>query len=946
METAFSYILRGELVMTTDYKDTLNLPRTSFPMRANLSKREPEYLKFWDEIAVNNKLKEKRKDSPDFILHDGPPYANGNIHIGTAFNKILKDFIPKYKWMRGFRAPYVPGWDTHGLPIELHVLKSKGITLDDMDPVSLRKECTEYAYKYRDIQREEFKRLGVIGDWDNPYMTLNPEYEAAQIGVFAEMVERELIYKGQKPVYWCIDCQTALAAAEIEYGDETSDSIYVGYSIPQISETFNELKGMETQVIVWTTTTWTLPASMAVAVNPNLEYVFLPSGGTVYLIAEGLIKDVSEATGLEFGQPVLKVKGRELEGIKTLHPFYPERKEPFVLADYVLLEQGTGCVHTAPGHGVEDYETGIRYGIEVYNPVDEKGVFLPETQLVGGLRLSDAEKIILETLIESGRLLGKNKILHSYPHCWRCKKPVIFRSTDQWFVNVSKFRNETLDIIQNDVQWIPDWGKERIFNMVRDRSDWCISRQRVWGVPIPAFYCNNCGKLILDKDRISKVQEHVQQSGSSIWWELTPEQLLGDLAFCPECGGKDLRKDEDIMDVWFDSGSSHAAVLKTRSDQKWPADLYLEGSDQHRGWFQTSLLTSVATKNLPPYKAVLTHGFIVDGEGKKMSKSLGNVMKPQEIIGKYGADILRLWVASTDYRNDVRISQGIIKNLTESYRRIRNTFRFLLGNLNDFDPSKHVLDFDELTEMDKWILSRLNNLVEKATNAYDKYEFHVPTFVIHQFCVNELSSFFLDASKDRLYADATDALSRRSCQTAMWEIIQVLSRLLAPVLSFTTEETWQELRKIDGDLPESIFLSDWPTTNDSFTDRELEQEWEKILLCKSAVSRALEKSRFDGKIGHPLEAAVVVESSSQYSDLFKRFSPEDWAMFCIVSQFKVAESQLSENERFLDEETGIGIMVQKAAGEKCPRCWKFSTEPDRSGLCPRCAEVMGVIDPE
>jgi isoleucyl-tRNA synthetase len=927
--------------MTKDYKETLNMPKTSFPMRANLAKREPDFLKFWDDISLNNQLMKKRADSPEFILHDGPPYANGNIHIGTAFNKVLKDFIPKYKWMRGYKAPYVPGWDTHGLPIELHVLKSKGISLEEVDPVSLRKECTDYAYKYLDIQRDEFKRLGVLGFWDNPYVTLKPEYEAAEIGVFAKMVDKNLVYKGQKPVHWCIDCQTALAAAEIEYWDENSDSIYVGYTLPDISEKYEVLKGKETQIIVWTTTTWTLPASMAVAINPNLDYAFLPANGKIYLFAEGLIKDVAEATGLEFGDPVLKVKGKELEGVISLHPFYPERREPLVLADYVLLDQGTGCVHTAPGHGVEDYETGIRYGIEVYNPVDEKGVFVPETELVGNLPLAEAEKVILETLTESGRLLGKNRILHSYPHCWRCKKPVIFRSTDQWFVKVSQFRDKTLDIIEKGVQWIPEWGKERIYNMVRDRSDWCISRQRVWGVPIPAFYCNDCGKMVLSSDRIKCVQDLVREKGSSIWWELSPKELLGDLAVCPACGSTNLRKDEDIMDVWFDSGSSHAAVLETRDDQKWPADLYLEGSDQHRGWFQTSLLTSVATKSLPPYKAVLTHGFIVDGEGKKMSKSLGNVIKPQEIISKYGADILRLWVASTDYRNDVRISDSIIKNLTESYRKIRNTFRFLLGNLSDFDPSSDSVGHAQMDDMDKWILSLLNRLIDKTTAAYERYEFHMPTFLIHQFCVNELSSFFLEASKDRLYAEGKTSNTRRSCQTAMWQIVLDLSRILAPVLTFTTEETWQELRKIDKDLPESIYLSDWPEAGKDVIDERLEKNWEKVQLIKGAVSRALEKARSENLIGHPLEAHVKVEKRGPGENL-SLYSEQEWGKFCIVSKFSITDSLADSSEAFLDNETGLGIIVSKAPGEKCPRCWKY-TESQRNGLCLRCADVMDNI---
>lgn len=927
--------------MSVDYKDTLNLPKTSFPMRANLARREPDFLKFWSDIDLYSKLLAKGKDREHFILHDGPPYANGNIHIGTAFNKILKDFIPKYKWMRGYFSPYVPGWDTHGLPIELHVLKSKGISKDELEPVALRKECTEYAYKFRDIQRDEFKRLGVIGDWEDPYMTLNPEYEAAQIGAFADMVEKDLVYKGQKPVYWCIDCQTALAAAEIEYWDESSPSIFVAYSIPEVEKHIPEFKDEDVNVIVWTTTPWTLPASMAVAINPNFDYVFVKAEGKIYMVAGGLLNAVKESTGLEFSEPIRSFKGHELEGLIARHPFYENREIPVVLADYVLLDQGTGCVHTAPGHGVEDYETGIKYGIEIYNPVDGKGHFLPDTPIVGCKSLEEGASQVLQLLTDSGRLLGCQKMMHSYPHCWRCKKPVIFRSTDQWFVNVDKFRKTALDIIDKNVRWIPDWGKDRIFNMVRDRSDWCISRQRIWGVPIPAFYCEECGKIVLSPERIRKVQEKVKTNGSNIWWELSPEELLGDLAYCPHCNSKHLKKDKDIMDVWFDSGVSHFAVLETRDELHWPAELYLEGSDQHRGWFQTSLLTSVANRSTAPYQQVLTHGFIVDGEGKKMSKSIGNVIKPQEIIDKYGADILRLWVASTDYRNDVRISNGIIKNLTESYRRIRNTIRFLLGNLCDFVPSENDVVYEDLHDMDKWVLSRLHQIIEKTTKAYDEYEFHVPTFIIHQFCVNELSAFYLDASKDRLYADGKDSLTRRSCQTTLWTIVNTLTRLLAPVLSFTTEETWQEMIKIDSSLPESVFLADWPQKDDNMVDNGLEERWAGITAVKSAISRGLEKARSEGHIGHPLEAQVKV-IPGDLSDVLNSYSLAEWETFNIVSDFRIVDDNDVATSAVVwqDEETGVTVGINKAPGQKCPRCWKYSEETDSAGLCPRCSSVM------
>ncbi len=924
--------------MSTDYKSTLSLPETSFPMRANLAKREPGFLDFWKDRDIYGKMLKKREGAPSFVLHDGPPYANGHIHIGTAFNKILKDFIPKYKAMKGFFSPYVPGWDTHGLPIELHVIKSLGVSKDTVDPVLLREKCTEYALQFRDIQRDEFVRLGVLGDWDNPYMTLRPEYEAAQLGAFADLVGKGLVYKGQKPVYWCIDCQTALAAAEIEYWDETSPSIFVAYSLSGAESLLPSLAGEDVNIIVWTTTPWTLPASMAVAIGSDHDYVFVRAGKKVFLFAKALMESVSKETGIVFDEELGTVKGSELLQLNAVHPFYPERLLRILPADYVLLDTGTGCVHTAPGHGVEDYETGVKFGIEVYNPVDDTGHFIPGTGLVDGLSLEEGSKRIFEILTENGRLLGNSKIQHSYPHCWRCKKPVIFRSTDQWFVAVAAFRDEALKTIENDVRWIPDWGKDRIFNMVRDRSDWCISRQRIWGVPIPAFYCNDCGKPILTEDRIHAVQAFVKEQGCSAWWRMTPEELLGDLCVCPHCNSTNLRKETDIMDVWFDSGTSHAGVLKIRPELKWPADMYLEGSDQHRGWFQTSLLTSVGMHGRAPYEQVLTHGFIMDGEGRKMSKSLGNVVAPQEVIKEYGADILRLWVASTDYRNDVRISNTIIKNLSESYRRIRNTARYLLANLNDFAPADSV-PFSEMLEMDRWILMKLNSIIEKANSAYDNYEFHIPTFAIHQFCVNELSSFYLDASKDRMYADGKNSLSRKSAQTAMWYVLSALTRMLAPVLSFTAEEIWQEMIKIDASLPESVFLSDWPDGAEGIRNQEIEAKWEKALAVRGAVSRVLELARSGGIIGHPLDARVEVEKQNA-ATVTASFTEEDFKTFSIVSGFRWVDEVSPMSIVQTDEETGIRIGVDKALGEKCPRCWQYTESPDAEGLCPRCSRVL------
>ncbi|HCD71142.1 isoleucine--tRNA ligase [Thermovirga lienii] len=927
--------------MPEDYKNTLNLPQTSFPMRANLAKKEPELLRFWNSINLYEKLKESHSESERFVLHDGPPYANGNIHIGTAFNKILKDFIPKYKWMKGYFAPYVPGWDTHGLPIELRVLKEKKIDKDKVEPAKLREYCMEYAQKYIDIQRSEFRRLGVLGDWDNPYITYKSQYEAAQIGVFADMVERGLVYKGKKPVFWCIDCQTALAAAEIEYEDESSPSIYVAYPFKDCEKLAEELKDRQCYTVIWTTTPWTLPASMAVAVHPDYSYSFVESeDGRVFLLAEELKSAVEKDTGIRFTKTLLTVKGRELELKRLQHPFY-DREVPMVLADYVGLDQGTGCVHTAPGHGIEDFETGVKYGLDVLNPVDDKGFFVANTPLVGGLSLEEGAKKVLSVLSESGRLLGKSQITHSYPHCWRCKKPVIFRATEQWFVSVDSFREKALNEIDK-VEWVPDWGRDRIANMVRDRSDWCISRQRVWGVPIPVFYCEECGCTIATPDRIRRVQAKVEEKGSNCWWELSPAELLEELAVCPECGGKELRKETDIMDVWFDSGCSHVAVLETRPELKWPADLYLEGSDQHRGWFQTSLLTSVATRDEAPYKSVLTHGFIVDGEGRKMSKSLGNVIAPQEIINKYGADILRLWVASTDYRNDVRISENILKNLVESYRRIRNTARFLLGNLYDFEPAKDSVNHERLEEMDKWIVSRLQSLVKRVTKGFDEYAFHLPTYMIHHFCVNDLSAFYLDVSKDRLYTEKPNSHKRRSCQTALWEILMTLTKVLSPILSFTAEEIWQEMKKIDGSLEESVFMASWPQVHLDLVDEELESKWARILEVRAKITKGLEMARSQGLIGHPLEAQVVIEGASADNEDIRLLTPEDWAEILIVSGFSLEEefSRNVDHIRFKDEDIGIQMVVAKADGMKCPRCWKFSESVAEKGLCERCYNVL------
>ena len=926
-----------------DYKDTLNLPVTNFPMRANLSKREPSFLEFWHSHDIYHKALHAREHSHErFVLHDGPPYANGDIHLGTAFNKILKDSLIKSKTMMGYYSPYVPGWDTHGLPIELRALKDGGMSKlgTGIDPVELRKKCKETALHYLNVQREQFKRLGVLAEWDNPYITLDPKFEHLELHAFADMVEKGLIYRGLKPVYWCTDCQTALAAGEIEYWDEESPSVYVAYPIPNIAEKFPQFAGREVYIVIWTTTPWTLPSSAAVAIHPRYDYGFYECDGKVYIFAEALKDSVAGHTGMTFGDAIITVKGAELENQKPLHPFY-EHELLVVLADYVELETGTGCVHTSPGHGVEDYETGVRYGLKVYSSVDHSGHFEQEMPIVGGMSLADGGNKAIELIKAKGRLLGLGKLDHSYPHCWRCKKPVIFRATDQWFINVASFRDEALKVIDDEVRWIPEWGRDRIYNMVSSRSDWCISRQRTWGIPVPAMHCRDCGAFTLTPDRIRMLAEKVKdaEDGSSIWWSESLEDLFGDLAKCDKCGSHNVEKDSNILDVWFDSGVSHMSVLNERFGLEWPCEMYLEGSDQHRGWFQSSLLTAVAIKGHAPYKNVLTHGFTLDGEGRKMSKSLGNTIAPKEVIDELGAEMLRLWVASTDFRNDVRVSKQILKALSETYRRIRNTARFLLGNLHDFRPSENAVKYDELLSMDKWILDRLHRIISRVREAFDDFDFHTPISLIHSFCVNELSAFYLDISKDRLYVEDKDSLTRRSAQTAMWELLSCLTRMLAPLLSFTAEEIWQDMRTIDASLPESVFLSDIPEQDASRLNDGLNALWAEAEQLKGAVSRMLETMRAEKIIGTSLEAQVQVKKCRELEKLAESFTAEELADIAIVSRFEWADD-LTLPKVFHDDTTGFDVAGGFTTGDKCPRCWKYDEHPNEHGLCGRCAHVL------
>jgi isoleucyl-tRNA synthetase len=922
-----------------DYSKTLQLPTTEFPMRASLPDREPVILAEWESENIYLRVQEKNRGRKKFVLHDGPPYANGNIHLGTALNKTLKDIVVKFKSMDGFDAPYVPGWDTHGLPIEHAVIKATGANPNELGTVTFRQKCRDYALKYRDIQREEFRRLGVRGDWDNPYMTLHPEFEAKQIEVFGEMAKKGYIYKGLKPVYWCASCETALAEAEVEYGDRRSPSIFVSFAFPD----GQRLIGTElpVSVIIWTTTPWTLPANVAIALHPEQTYAFVRTDKEILMVAADLVATVMAQVGISTYDVVQTISARELEGMKARHPFV-DRDSLMVLGEHVTMDQGTGCVHTAPGHGLEDYDMGIRYDLPVIQPLDSKGRFTAEGGQFAGLHYDKANKEITKELEARGALLHISFFNHSYPNCWRCKEPVIYRATEQWFASVEGFRAQALESIEQ-VQWIPSWGKERIRNMVADRLDWCISRQRVWGVPIPIFYCRDCGKELINDVSIKAVADMFRIEGSDSWFAKEASEILPASVTCDGCGGRDFRKETDIMDVWFDSGSSHAAVLETRDALQWPADLYLEGSDQHRGWFQSSLLTSVATRDRAPYLAVLTHGFVVDGEGRKMSKSLGNVIYPQEVIKEFGADILRLWVASSDFKTDITVSKDILKQMAEVYRKIRNTARFILGNLNDFDPNVDKVDYAHLTELDRWALHRLQKLIQRVTNAYRTYDYHILYHGVHNFCTIDMSSLYLDILKDRLYAEKADDVRRRASQTVMYEIVNALVRLLAPVLTFTSEEIWSYMPKEAG-MPDRVQLCDWPAVNEQWIDEEMAASWDKFLEAREVVSKALELARKDKVIGQSLEAQVTLYLDGDWTSVANGFST--WlAPVFIVSQVFVKKLEDAPADAVTDESvTGVAVTISRADGTKCERCWNYrediGSDPQHPTICGRCATVL------
>lgn len=926
-----------------DYSKTLNLPETEFPMRAGLPEREPEFLKYWEENKIYEKKQELHAGHKKFVLHDGPPYANGKIHMGTALNKILKDIIMKYKYAQGFDTPYVPGWDTHGMPIEHAAIKNLGLNRHELDTLVLRKECHDYALKWIDEQRTDFKRLGVLGDWDHPYITMTHDYEAVQIHVFGEMAKKGYIYKGKKAVYWCPHCETALAEAEIEYGEEKSPAIFVKMPLVKDNGMLPEAaQGKPAYIVIWTTTPWTMPANVAIALHPDFEYAWVECEGEILFMAKDMLEAVGKVCKKDLSNIIGTCKGKDMEYAECRHPFETiDRKSLVVLADYVTLEAGTGCVHTAPGHGADDFETGVRYNLPIICPVDGSGKLTAEAGVdFAGMFVFDANVPIIKYLAGLNRLFGKENIRHQYAHCWRCKNPIIYRATEQWFASVDGFREEALNAIANHVQWIPSWGEARIHNMVADRHDWCISRQRVWGVPIPIFYCEDCNEHLVNDDTINAVADLFAKEGSDAWWAHSAEEILPQGTKCPKCGGTHFRKESDIMDVWFDSGSSHAAVCKTRPELAWPADMYLEGSDQHRGWFQSSLLTSVATEGKAPYRAVLTHGYVVDGEGRKMSKSVGNTVAPQEVIAQYGADIIRLWAASSDYKADIRISKEILKQLSEVYRKIRNTIRYILGNTNDFNYETDKVEFKDMLELDRWALMHMQLLKKEVSAAYESYDFHVLYHAIHNFCSIEMSSYYLDILKDRLYAYKADSFERRSAQTAMYEIMLDLVVMIAPVLSFTMEEVWQFMKK-PASMPESVFMMPWPECKEEYIDEALESKWDNFIEIRSEITRVLEGARRAKTIGHSLDAKVELHATGEALAILRSVEG-DLATLLIVSQAKLVEGLAGGVEATGRED--LKVTVQAAEGEKCERCWIYSDtvgkDAEHPTVCARCAAAL------
>ena len=918
-----------------DLKNTINLPKTDFQMKANLPTLEPRMLEKWESTGLYAKIRETRKGRPVFILHDGPPYANGHIHLGTALNKIVKDLIVKSKTMAGFDAPYVPGWDCHGLPIEIKVVGKKKANLDVL---KVRQECREYATKFMGIQRDEFRRLGVFGDWEHPYLTMSPRYEAEIARLLGEFIRRGGVYKGLKPVHWCIYCETALAEAEVEYGDHKSYSIFVRFPIVGgLEELAPQLAGTPASVLVWTTTPWTLPANLAVAFHRDFNYSFIKSGGQLYLVAADLVEQVAKDCSFADYEVVRTVRGEELENLKVRHPWI-DRDSKTVFATHVTLDQGTGVVHTAPGHGQEDYQTGLEYGLEIYNPVDNSGRFVPEVEHFAGMQVFEANPVINKFLAEKGLLVAQGELTHSYPHCWRCHNPVIFRATPQWFIGMelNSLRTRALEEIKK-VTWKPTWGEERISNMIANRPDWCISRQRMWGVPITVFYCKSCRTPLLDADVVAHVADIFEVETADAWYRRSVQELLPPGTTCP-CGGTEFEKEYDILDVWFDAGSSHHVVLNGQDSMRWPADVYMEGPDQHRGWFHSSLLIAVGIRDAAPYRSVICHGWTLDAQGRAMSKSVGNVIAPGDVIKDNGAEILRLWVASIDYTEDARISEEILSRLREAYRKLRNTSRYLLGNLFDFDPARNAVPDAELTEIDRWALARMASVSEKVQEAYSRYDFHVVYHALYNFCVVDLSNFYLDILKDRLYTAGRDSAARRSAQTALFTIADTLVRLMAPVLPFTAEEIWSNLYS-EGAPAASVHMTEFSKEIDRYRNLELLSRWERFEDIRQIVSKALEESRQSKAIGNSLEARIAIRAGRGAASYLQGFDGLRY-LFLVSEVDLIEDGGLAENE--------VQVSVSRASGTKCERCWNYTSDVGTSSefptVCGRCAQTLSELD--
>ena len=915
-----------------DYGKTLNLPNTEFPMRGNLPEKEPKIKEAVFDNGLYEKMLKKNEGKKSYVLHDGPPYANGEIHMGHALNKVLKDTIVRFKNLQGYYTPYIPGYDTHGLPTEKKAIQALGIKREEISVSKFRDICHDFALQYVDKQTEGFKRLGVLGDWEHPYITLKPEFESRQIGVFADMYKKGYIYKGLKPVYWCTDCETALAEAEIEYKDVDNVSIYVKFPVVEGKGVLDK----DTKIVIWTTTPWTLPGNTGITIGGEFEYSVVDTGIEKLVMATELVDKVMKVAKITDYKTVKTVMGADLEGILCQHPFAGRTSKVVIGSDdtvNVELGTGTGAIHTAPSYGKEDYLCGLKNGLEVIVCVDGKGYQTEKAGQFAGLSCEESNKVITKWLEDNGYLLATEKISHSYPHCWRCKNPIIIRATDQWFASVDGFRDETLKAIKT-VKWTPSWGEERIASMVKDRNDWCISRQRTWGVPIPIFYCKECGKEYATDESFKKIQEIFREKGSNAWYDLDEKDLLPENATCKHCGSHEFKKETDIMDVWFDSGSSHQGVLVERGID-FPADLYLEGHDQYRGWFQSSLLTSVATKGIAPYKGILTHGWVIDEDGKKMSKSLGNGISPQDIIKEYGADILRLWVLSSDFKTDVSISKDILKQISEAYRKIRNTARYILGNISDFDPEKQV-KYEDMLEIDKWALLRLNRLVKNSTQNYEEFNFHLVYHDINQFCVSDMSNFYLDIIKDRLYTSKKDSIERRSAQTAMYIILDSLVKMLAPIICYTTEEIWNNMSHLKNENSESVMLNYWPDFKPEYENQELEEKWNHILELKEMVAKELELARAEKVIGHSLNAKVTLFADEKEYDFLKENQEQLMTVF-IISDLQIEKKPENQKEK-------IAIKVEPAEGAKCERCWKYSTtvgdDKENPTICHRCSVAI------